>query len=56
MKFAITLILALLMCAPAFGQDSDLTGKMLAGGYAGYTLGMGDPFGVSDFGSGSVDV
>jgi len=45
MKFAITLVLALLMCAPAFGQDFDLKGNMVAGGYAGYTLGMGDPFG-----------
>ncbi|MCK4607011.1 MAG: hypothetical protein KAU35_06930 [candidate division Zixibacteria bacterium] len=45
--FVLTMALCLAITMTVTGQD--LTGKMLAGGYAGYTLGLGDPFGTEDF-------
>ena len=40
--FVLTMALCLAITMTVTGQD--LTGKMLAGGYAGYTLGFGDAF------------
>jgi hypothetical protein len=37
-------VLCLLFSATAFGQMSDLKGKMMATGHLGYALGMGDAF------------
>jgi len=56
-KVAIAVLMfGLMVTGSAVGQDAfDLKGKMLTGGYLGYTLGFGDPFGETDFIGGSTD-
>ena len=51
MKRSIVIMIAIaaLMAGSVMAQDLGCKGKMLAGGYAGYTLGLGDPFGDEEY-------